>query len=97
MKDRKYVSMVHSPLLTTLWASVQKIKAATMKCGCTWPSLTVMATTYREKGMNNGFSSRKGLVRTNPTRKEAKQLKAKATVRFRHNRAYEQHGSHEHI
>ena len=35
MKDGKHVSMVHSPFLTTLWASVQKIKAATMKCGCT--------------------------------------------------------------
>ena len=34
--------------------------------------------------------------RTNPARKEAKQLKTKATVRFRHNRPYVLHGSHEH-
>ena len=96
MKDGKYVSMVHSPFLTTLWASVHKIKAATMKCGCTWPSLTIMATTNREKGMRNGFSSRKDLFHTNPARKEAKQVRTKATVLFRQNRPYVQYGSHEH-
>ena len=56
----------------------------------TWHSLTIMVTAHREKSMTNGFSSRKDLLRTNPTRKEAKQLKAKATIRFRHSRPYEQ-------
>ena len=41
VKDGKYVSMVHSPFLTTLCASVQKIKGATMRCGCTWTLLTI--------------------------------------------------------
>ena len=92
MKDGKWHSMVHSPFLTIPWASVQRIKVVIMRCGCAWLSLTIMATTNRGEGMN----SRKDLLRTNPTRKRAKQLKTKATVRFRHNRPYEQHGSHEH-
>ena len=87
--------MVVSPFLTALWASFQRIKAATMRSGCTWHSLVITATTYREKGMNNGFSSRKDPLRTNPARKEAKQLK-KATVRFRYNRPHVLHGSQEH-
>ena len=49
LKDRKYVSMVHSPFLKILWASVQRIKAATMTCGCTRFSSIIMATTNREK------------------------------------------------
>ena len=89
MKDGCYLSMALSPSLTTLWASVPRIKAAIMRCGCAWPSLAIMATTYREKGMTNGFSSRKDLLRSSPTRKELKQLKTKATVHFRHNRPYE--------
>ena len=44
MNAGKYVSMVHSPFLTTLWASVPKIKAATTKWGCTWLSLTITVT-----------------------------------------------------
>ena len=32
---------------------------------------------------NNGFSSKKDLLRTNPARKGARQMKTKATVRFR--------------
>ena len=67
-----------------------------MKYGCNWLSLNIKATTRGGKGMNNGFSSQKDLLRTNPAREEAKQLKMKATVRFRHNRPYVQHGSHEH-
>ena len=96
LKDRKYVSMVHSPFLKILWASAQRIKAATTTCGCTRFSSIIMATTNREKSMSNGFSSRKDLLRTKPTRKVARQSKTKATVRFRHNRPYVQHGSHEH-
>ena len=41
VKDGKYVSMVHSLFLTTLCASVEKIKAATKRCGCTWTLLTI--------------------------------------------------------
>ena len=48
----------------------------------------------REKGISNGFSSRKDLLHTNPARKEAKQVRTKANGRFRHNRPYVQHGSH---
>ena len=105
MEDGKYVSMVRSPFPTILRASAQRIKAAIMMCGCTWPSLTLTVTTNREKGMSNG-SSRKDLLLTSPARKEAKQVRTKATVRFRpelqatvryrHNRPYVQHGSHEH-
>ena len=67
---------------------------------------TITVTTNREKGMSNGFSSRKDLLLSSPARKEAKQVRTKATVRFRperqatvrcrHNRPYVQHGSHEH-
>ena len=45
---------------------------------------------------HNGFSLRNDLLRTNPTRTEAEQLKTNATVRFRHDRPYERHGSHKH-
>ena len=107
MEDGKYVSMVHSPFSTILRAFAQRIKAAIMRCGCTWPSSTITVTTNREKGMSNGFSSRKDLLLTSPARKEAKQVRTKAnvrfrpkrqaTVRYRHNRPYVQHGSHETI
>ena len=86
--------ILHSPRY--LGHSAQRIKAAIMRCGCTWPSLTITVTTNREKGMSNGFSSRKDLLFTSPARKEAKQVRTKATVRHRHYRPYEQHGSHEH-
>ena len=105
-KMQSTVSMVHSPFPTMLRASAQGIKAAIMRCGCTWPSLTITVTTNSEKGMSNGFSSRKDLLLTSPARKEAKQVRTKATVRFRpkrqatvryrHNRPHVQHSSHEH-
>ena len=44
VNDGKYVSMVHSILHDTL-ASAARIKAAIMKCGYTWLSLVIMATT----------------------------------------------------
>ena len=76
------VLTVMSLHINNSYAKKRGIKAATMRCGCTSPSLTIMGDTYRVKGMNNGFSSRKDLVRTNPTRKEAKQLKAKRPFAF---------------
>ena len=105
VEDGKFVSMVHSPFTKILRGSAQRIKAAIMRCGCTWPSLTITVTTNREKGMSNG-SSRKDLLLISPARKETQQVRTKATVRFRperqataryrHNRPYVQHGSHEH-
>ena len=56
MNDEKYVCMVLYPFSTTLWAYVQRIKAAIMKCGCTWLSLTIMVTPNRVKDMSSGFS-----------------------------------------
>ena len=53
--DGRCVFMVHFPSLTILWTSVQRVEAVTVRCGCAWPSLNIMVTTYREKGMKNGF------------------------------------------
>ena len=83
MNDGKYVSMVHSPFSMTLWAYVERINVDIMKCGYTWLSLTIMVTTNRVKGMSNGFSSKKDLLPTNPAKKDAGQVRTKATVRFR--------------
>ena len=96
LKDGKYVSKVHSPFPTIPWASVQRVNAAIMKCGCTSLSLITLATTNREKGMTNGFSSRKDQLHSNPARNEANQVRTIATLRFRHNHPCVQHGSHEH-
>ena len=49
MNDGKYVSMVHSPFCMTLWAYVERINIAIMKCGYTWLSLTIMVTTNRAR------------------------------------------------
>ena len=46
----KYVSMVHFPFSTKLWAFAPRIKAVTMKCGYTWISFSSMVTPSREKG-----------------------------------------------
>ena len=77
-----------------------------MKCGYTWLSLTIMVTTNRVKGMSNGFSSKKDLLHTNLAQKDARKVrtevtvrfrpKRQATVRYRHNRPYVQHGSDDH-
>ena len=60
MKAGKYVSMVHAPFTTTLWAIAPRIKAATTKCGYTWTSLTITGAMNRVKGTSNDFSSKKG-------------------------------------
>ena len=78
-KMGKNVCMVHFPFLTN-----QRIKAATMRCGCNWHSLTIMVTTHGEKSMTNGFSLREDL-RTRLNKERAKQLKKCA--RSRHNKA----------
>ena len=84
--------MVRSPYATVPWTPVHRTKVAITSSGCTWHLLTIMATTDCGEGTNNCFSFRKDYLRTNPTTKEAKQLKAMATVRFRHNCPHEQHG-----
>ena len=71
--------MVHFPL-STLWAFAPRLKAATMKCGYTWISLTITAAMNREKNTNCGFSSKKGLLLANPAKKGARQVR-NATVR----------------
>ena len=55
MNAGKYVSMVHFPLTTKLWAFASRIKAATMKCGYTCISLTITAAMNRAKNTNNGL------------------------------------------
>ena len=64
MNAGKYVNMVHFPFPTKLWAFAPWIKAATMKCGYTWISLTI-TTMNRVRNTNNGFSSKKGLLLVN--------------------------------
>ena len=53
------------------------------ECRCTWISLTTTAAMNCVKNTNNGFSSKKGLLLTNAAKKGARQMRAKATVRFR--------------
>ena len=77
------LSILHSPFSIKLWADAQRIKVAIIKCANNWFSLNVMMITNHVTGMNNGFSSRKDLLLTNPAEKDAGQVRTKATVRFR--------------
>ena len=92
MKSGKYDYTVHSPFLPVLWASVQRIKAAHMRCGCTWHSLTIMVTTHREKKHDQRLllKERSSPYQPNKERRPA-HTENKATIRLRQNRPYEEH------
>ena len=82
MNAEKYVSMVHFPFATKLWAFAPRIKGAIMKCDYTWTTLTITAVN-RARNKNNGFSSEKGQFLTNKAKKDVRQTRTKATIRFR--------------
>ena len=69
-------------------ASVQKMKVAIMRCGCTWTVLTISMLTRHEENSSSGSSSKKGLVHTRLTRRKADMM-MKATAHFHLCRLYE--------
>ena len=75
MKDGKYVSMVHSPFLTTLWACHHEV----------WLHLAFVNhhgdVVLRERHEHR-LPLKERTSPYNPTREEAKQLTTKATIRF---------------
>ena len=73
MNAEKYVSMVHYPFATKLWAFAPRIKGAIMKCDYTGTTLTITAVVNRARNKNNGFSSKKGQFLTNKAKKDARQ------------------------
>ena len=71
VKNGRSVCMKLSQLPTRPSASVQKIKVAIMRCGCTWTLWTTSMLTRHEGNTSNGSSSKKSPLHTRLTRRRA--------------------------
>ena len=95
MNAGKYVSMEPFPLRTKLWAFASRIKAATIKCGYIWFSLTITAAMKHliKHEQRLLLKRRSAPYQHNKERCKADEdesdrslsSKAQATIRFRHN------------
>ena len=64
MTNGRFVCTEPSQLTARPWASVQEIKVATTKCGCTCTLLATSMLTLHEEITSNGSFSKKGPVHT---------------------------------
>ena len=90
MKGGKYDCTLRLLSPTVSWVFVEKMNAATMKCGCTRHLLTIAETMHRAS-MISACTSKKDPLRTNSTRKEAGHTENKAKIRTRQKHPYEQY------